>query len=161
MEVTCQSVVTMFAVWKESNRNVLLPDSAVDGVIESIARWDKLEALLESALKHLPKMVSILQQWFMHKVGKKSNMTLMQPDIVAATVFMSICRIGIPMSHPVPTEMFIRLKRRVDELDVEALSLFCTAMKVPGFSDTGWSRRIGLEPYPGSFLQGHSVFYRF
>lgn len=73
----------------------------------------------------------------MHKVGKKSNMTLMQPDIVAATVFMSICRIGIPMSHPVPTEMFIRLKRRVDELDVEALSLFCTAMKVPGFSDTG------------------------
>lgn len=62
MEVTCQSVVTMFAVWKESNRNVFLPDSAVDGVIESIARWDKLEALLESALKHLPKMVSILQQ---------------------------------------------------------------------------------------------------
>ena len=54
----------------------------------------------------------------------------MQPDAVAATVFMSICRIGIPMSHPVPTQMFIHLKRRVDGVDVEALSLFLTAMKV-------------------------------
>ena len=61
----------------------------------------------------------------------------MQPDIVVATVFVSICRIGIPMSHPVPTEMFVRLRRRVDELDVEALSLFCTAMKVSGLSVTG------------------------
>ena len=60
MEVTCQSLAAMFAVWKESNRNASLPDSAVDGVIESIVRWEKLEALLGSALKHLPKMVIIL-----------------------------------------------------------------------------------------------------
>ena len=73
----------------------------------------------------------------MKKGSEKSYVNLMQPDIVAATVFVSICRIGIPMSHPVPTEMFIRLRRRVDELDVEALSLFCTAMKVPGLSVTG------------------------
>ena len=58
MEVTCQSLAAMFAVWKESNRNASLPDSAVDGVIESIVRWEKLEALLGSALKHLPKMVT-------------------------------------------------------------------------------------------------------
>lgn len=61
-------------------------------------------------------------------------MNLSQPDNVAATVFMSICRIGIPMSHPVPTDIFIRLKRRADELDVTALSLFCTAMKVSRLS---------------------------
>ena len=56
---------------------------------------------------------------------------MIQPDDVAATVFLSICRIGIPMSQPVPTEMFIRLRRRVPELDLQSLSLFCTAMRVP------------------------------
>ena len=107
MEVTCQSLVTIYAIWLESSKNVLLPDSAVDGVIESITRWDKLEALLQSALKCLPKM----------------------PDNVVATVFYCICRIGVPMTHPLSTEIFIRLKRRVDELDIKALSLTCTTMK--------------------------------
>ena len=37
------------------------------------------------------------------------------------------------MTHPVPTKIFIRLKRRVDKLDIEALSLICAAMKVCGF----------------------------
>ena len=60
----------------------------------------------------------------------------MQPDDVAATVFLSICRIGVPMSHPVPTEMFIRLRRRVPELDLQSLSLFCTAMRVPANSQS-------------------------
>ena len=57
MEVTCQSLVAMFAVWKESNRNVSLPDSAVKRVTESIYQWEKLEALLQSASRHLDDMV--------------------------------------------------------------------------------------------------------
>ena len=57
MEVTCQSLVAMFAVWKESNRNVSLPDSAVKRVTESICQWQKLEALLQSASRHLDDMV--------------------------------------------------------------------------------------------------------
>ena len=61
---------------------------------------------------------------------------LNQPDDVAATVFLSICRIGVPMSHPVPTEMFIRLRRRVPALDLQSLSLFCTAMRVPANSQS-------------------------
>ena len=64
MEVTCQSLATMFAlvnaVRHESDVplwNGIIP--AVDGMIESIVQWEKLEALLESAMKHLPNMVII------------------------------------------------------------------------------------------------------
>ena len=57
MEVTCQSLVAMFAVWKESNRNVSLPDSAIKRVTESIYQWEKMDALLQSVSQHLPEMV--------------------------------------------------------------------------------------------------------